>query len=74
MRLRTSFFILTVALACTSMATVADTPRDKAECRKTKLEIRKIEARMRRPYSAAQGIRYDERLRELKEKRYRVCR
>jgi hypothetical protein len=29
---------------------------------------------MRNGYSAAQGIRYDERLRELKEKRYQLCR
>ena len=45
-----------------------------AECRKVKEQIRKLEARMRRPYSASQGIRLDERMRELKRKRYRVCR
>ena len=29
---------------------------------------------MRNGYSAAQGIRFDERLRELKGKRYKLCR
>lgn len=52
---------------------VADRRRE-AECRRIEDQIRKIEARMRRPYSAAQGIRFDERLRELKEKRYQRCR
>jgi hypothetical protein len=38
-----------------------------------KKKIRAIEARMRDGYTAAQGIRYDARLRELREKRYRLC-
>ena len=45
-----------------------------AECRRIDDQIRKIETRMRRPYSASQGIRFDERLRELRDKRYRRCR
>lgn len=49
-------------------------PRREAECRRIDEQIRKIEARMRRPYSASQGVRFDERLRELKDKRYRRCR
>jgi hypothetical protein len=47
---------------------------DKAACEKVKQQIRAIEARMRDGYSAAQGIRLDERLRKLKEKRYKLCR
>ena len=49
-------------------------PRREAECRRIDAQIRKIEARMRQPYSASEGIRFDERLRELKDKRYRRCR
>ena len=33
-----------------------------------------IESRMRQGYTAKQGIRFDERLRELKKKRYKLCR
>jgi hypothetical protein len=46
---------------------------DKAACEAVKKKIRAIEARMRDGYTAAQGIRYDARLRELREKRYRLC-
>ncbi len=47
---------------------------DKAACETVKKKIRVIEARMRDGYSAAQGIRYDARLRERKDKRYKLCR
>ncbi len=52
----------------------ADKDADKAACEAVKKRIRAIEARMRDGYTAAQGIRYDARLRELKDKRYRLCR
>ena len=47
---------------------------DKDACEQVKKRIRVIESRMREGYSAAQGIRYEARLRELKEKRYKLCR
>ena len=47
---------------------------DKDACEQVKKKIRVIESRMRDGYSAAQGIRYEARLRELKEKRYKLCR
>ena len=43
-------------------------------CEEVKAEIREIEARMRAGYSHAQGLRYEQRLRELKDCRYRLCR
>ncbi len=43
-------------------------------CEQVKAEIREIEARMRAGYSHAQGLRYEERLRELRDCRYRLCR
>ena len=46
----------------------------KAECAEVKAQIRTIEAKMRSGYSHAQGQRYERRLRELRNKRYRVCR
>ena len=64
--------VLLAALISTSVSAVP--PDDKAKCEKIKQQIRAIEAKMRNGYSAAQGIRYEERLRALKEKRYKVCR
>ncbi len=74
MRLRTTLLVLAAAAIGAAFSAVGETARDKAECRKVKADIRKIESRMRQPYTAAQGIRFDERLRKLKDKRYRVCR
>jgi len=47
---------------------------NKAACASVKKKIRAIESRMRDGYSAAQGIRYDARLRELRQQRYKLCR
>lgn len=47
---------------------------DRAACEKVKQQIRSIQSRMRNGYSAAEGIRLDERIRELKKKRYKLCR
>ena len=47
---------------------------DEAACEKVKQQIRSIQSRMRNGYSAAEGIRFDERLRELKKRRYKLCR
>lgn len=52
---------------------LADSGRD-AYCRELAEKIRSIEARMRQPYTAAQGVRLEARLRELKRQRYRRCR
>jgi hypothetical protein len=46
----------------------------KAECAEVKAKIRNIESRMRAGYSRAQGERYEAKLRELKARRYKVCR
>ena len=53
---------------------IAGSKVDKAACEKVKQQIRVIESRMRDGYSAAQGIRYEARLRELRDKRYKLCR
>ena len=59
------------------VATPAASPHErcaKTECAAVKARIRTIEAKMRSGYSQAQGERYERRLRELRDKRYRVCR
>ena len=61
-------------LVLATMQSGADARSDEAACEKVKQQIRSIQTKMRNGYSAAQGIRYDERLRELKEKRYKLCR
>ncbi len=47
---------------------------DDAACAEVKEKIRTIESRMRAGYTRAQGERYEERLRELRAKRRKICR
>ena len=61
-------------LAWAALQAAADTSDDEAACEKVKQKIRSIQSKMRNGYSAAQGIRLEDRLRELKEKRYQLCR
>ena len=61
-------------LLTVTLPAYADKASDRKACEKVKQQIRELEAKMRNGYSAAQGIRYDERMRELKDKRYRLCR
>ncbi len=46
----------------------------KADCAKIKQQIRKLESKMRSGYSARQGNRWSEKLRELRRKRAKTCR
>jgi hypothetical protein len=55
-------------------AAEAGNKHDAAECAEVKEKIRTIESRMRAGYTRAQGERYEERLRELRAKRYKICR
>ena len=61
-------------VALIQLPAIAGDKDEEAACEKIKQQIRVIEARMREGYSAAQGIRYEERLRELRDKRYKLCR
>lgn len=73
----TRIVLVTVALvlgtALLSGNVLADKKQD-AHCRELAEKIRQIEARMREPYTAAQGLRLQARLRELKRERHRHCR
>jgi 5-formyltetrahydrofolate cyclo-ligase len=67
--------VWTLALALL-FATPAEASRktDAAACAEVKEKIRTIESRMRAGYTRAQGERYNEKLRELKAKRAKLCR
>lgn len=70
--MRTALIIMaSLVVAMPSSAAARD---DKVECEKVKARIRAIEAKMRQGYTASQGIRYEQKLRELREKRYKLCR
>ncbi len=47
---------------------------DEAKCKQTKQKIRRIQSRMRQGYNAKQGEKMQERLRELRHDRARICR
>ncbi len=65
---------VTLSLALLAPAALAGDHCERWTCNEVKAEIREIEARMRAGYTHAQGLRYEERLRELKDCRYRLCR
>lgn len=69
---RLTIFLL--AMALTMPAADAHKADRKAQCHRVKQQIRKVESRMRQGYTRAQGERLSARLRELREKRYRLCR
>ena len=66
--------MLAVAVLLTSPAALADRKIREAECAEVKEKIKNIEARMRAGYTIAEGERYNEKLRELKAKRAKLCR
>ncbi len=71
--MRAIYLLLLIAVA-TPFAAEAKSECEKIACASVKEKIRTIEARMRSGYTRAQGERFDAKLRELKEKRYRLCR
>lgn len=46
----------------------------RAECAEIKQKIRSIESKMRAGYTRARGLEYEERLRKLRDRRFRACR
>ena len=65
---------LALVVLMTPLDAVADRKVREAECAEVKEKIRTIESRMRAGYTLAEGERYNERLRELKARRARLCR
>lgn len=61
--------------SCLALMTAQAADRhDKAECAKIREKIRTIESRMRAGYTNRQGEKYKEQLRQLKARRYELCR
>ena len=69
--MKSLLLLLCIAMSVPAMAHPAD---KKAQCDRVKQQIRNVESRMRAGYTRAQGERLAERLRELREKRHRLCR
>jgi hypothetical protein len=72
MKLLAGMLVLMVLLA--PSAGLADRKLREAECAEVKEKIRNIESRMRAGYTLAEGERYNEKLRELRAKRAKLCR
>lgn len=66
--------VLTFALVAGSQGALGKSRCDKYECHEIKSQIREIQAKMRTGYSAAQGVRYDAKLRQLRSRRAKYCR
>jgi len=70
--------ICTILIAATLIGSVlpasAASKCDKEACAAVKADIREIQAKMRSGYTVAQGNRYEEKLRKLRDKRSRLCR
>ena len=67
--------ILMIALVLAGQVDAAG--QDKARkdaCETVKAQIRYVQSRMRAGYTAKQGYRLEDRLRELRRKRSRLCR
>ena len=66
--------ILLCLVALVPTTSQAGSECEKLACAAVKEKIRTIESKMRAGYTRAQGEKYEARLRELKAKRFRLCR
>jgi hypothetical protein len=73
MNQRAWMLVLLLLLVAHSPAT-AHNSRSKSECTVVKEKIRTIQSKMRSGYTRAQGERYEEQLRQLRAKRFKICR
>ena len=70
----TAILVASASLAMALPIPAGSAVPDREACDKVKRDIRRIESRLRAGYTARQGVRLEERLRELKERRRKVCR
>lgn len=66
-------WMLMLIVLCASAAE-SGSKQDEAACAEVKEKIRNIQSKMRSGYTRAQGEKYEQRLRELRAKRYKLCR
>jgi hypothetical protein len=71
--MKTPLYILLLVIFCVTTA-AASNKQDEAACAEVKEKIRNIQSKMRSGYTRAQGEKYEQRLRELRVKRYKLCR
>jgi len=71
--MKTKVWILLLVVLCVS-TTEAGNKQEEAACAEVKEKIRNIQSKMRAGYTRAQGEKYEQRLRELRAKRYKLCR
>lgn len=71
--MRVVVVVVFALLSCSQPVPAADA-RDRDECDEVKAEIRKVQAKMRRGYSASEGVKLNAKLLELRERRLKVCR
>ena len=65
--------LLAALLLAAAMSADAAARKDAEACREVKAKIRVIQDRMRSGYTRAEGERLEARLRQLRDKRRRVC-
>lgn len=65
-------FMLYLVYSAAAMPSAPD-ERD-SKCAETREKIRRIESKLRQGYTAKQGLKMEEELRSLREKRRRLCR
>lgn len=68
--------LLAIMLYLLYSATVLPSPIDERElkCAETRERIRRIESKMRQGYTTKQGVKMQDELRSLRERRKRLCR
>ncbi len=71
MKLRVGMLLLVFLCVATAEA---GSKQEEAACAEVKEKIRTIQSKMRSGYTRAQGEKYEQQLRELRVKRYRLCR
>lgn len=72
--LRIAALLIAAVTGALCVQPVTASGKDRLACAKVKRDIARVESRMRAGYTASQGRRLEERLRRLREKRYRLCR
>jgi hypothetical protein len=71
--MKSRVWTLLIIFICVTAAE-AGSKQDEAACAEVKEKIRTIQSKMRAGYTRAQGEKYEQRLRELRVRRYKLCR
>jgi len=72
--MKTPLYVLLFIISFCVTTAAASSKQDEAACAEVKEKIRNIQSKMRSGYTRAQGEKYEQRLRELRAKRHKLCR